>query len=206
MESVTNGVELPAPYPLAKQHKAIVPGKASSRLIVAQFRSYVRELSNFFHMQLNWLVNKHPTILKNSRELVARIEGVVPLGQECFLDSAEVTALYPSMDQNTTMDAIQWFMDTHCNSRFPTETKRFILIILKFVLTETYMRYDGTLFFLEQISSSAMGVISSVCCGNSYLQYCERKVLVIWKARITLYKRFLDNVALQWKGTLLELV
>ena len=71
MESVTNGVELPAPYPLAKQHKAIVPGKASSRLIVAQFRSYVRELSNFFHMQLN-CVSKVLFLLDRNVFLIAQ--------------------------------------------------------------------------------------------------------------------------------------
>jgi len=66
------------------------------------------------------------------------------------------------------------------------------------------MEYNGDIYL--QISGSAMGVISSVACGNAYLLYCERRVLVVWKKNIELYKRFLDDVALAWKGSTTELV
>ena len=122
----------------------------------------------------------HTTILKYSLVLVAHLERLDILDQEVLLDSADVTALYPSTVLETTMNAIQWFMEEHCNNRFPPEAKRFVLCILHFALTETYMKYEGSIYL--QITGPAMGVISSVACGNAYLLYCERRVLVVWQS------------------------
>ena len=72
------------------------------------------------------------------------------------------------------------------------------------MLTETCMEYNGDIHL--QIFGSAMGVISSVACGIAYLLYCERRVLIVWKANIELYKRFLDDVALAWEGSTADLV
>ena len=69
------------------------------------------QVSHFRHSQLIDAVNAHFHVLKDSLSLIRQLEALPK--QNILLTSADVAALYPSINIEDGMKALQWFMAEH---------------------------------------------------------------------------------------------
>ena len=72
------------------------------------------QISHFLHCQLIDAVYRHENVLKDSLALIRLLEATpISPDQNIFLTSADVAALYPSINIEDGMKAMQWFMAEH---------------------------------------------------------------------------------------------
>jgi len=58
----------------------------------------------------------HPHVLKDSLSLIRMLENMnLSPDQEIFLTSADIAALYPSINIEDGLEAMRWFMKEHTN-------------------------------------------------------------------------------------------
>ena len=197
-------------YPIFKLHK--VQGKLDqlvelldfifpNRGVMPVINYMTSSMGQYLHSQFISAVNKHPNILINSRQLIAEIDRL-EVTPNTLLFGADVEALYPSMEIEKCITAVDWFMRKYMN--LPEDTMRFNLAILRIVLKRSYIEFEGKIY--HQIKGVATGTISSVVVGNIYLLYCEEQVIGKFQTELQLYKRYLDDVMGVWTGYLSDLV
>jgi hypothetical protein len=101
-------------YVIWKLHKAANAQGVRSRPIASNIGYPTGQISQFLHSQLIDAVNRHDHVLKDSLSLIRLLEATpLSLDQNIFLTSADVAALYPSINIDDGMKALQWFMAQH---------------------------------------------------------------------------------------------
>ena len=133
-----------------------------SRTIAAAIDYPTGPASHFLHCQLQEEVWKHPHVLCDSLDLIRTLEGLIfDSGEGVLLTSADVNALYPSIDLQRGMAALQWFMDSHTS--FNQTLKDLCLKLAHFVLTNNFVEckeLEGAIY--HQQVGTAMGTSFSV--------------------------------------------
>jgi len=100
-------------YIIWKLHKAASVTGLCSRPITAAIDYVTNPASHFLHSQLKEAVWRHPHVLKDSLELIRTIEGLnFESSEHIMLTAADVIALYPSIQLDRGMKALQWFSST----------------------------------------------------------------------------------------------
>ena len=191
--------ELCSCYPLAKVHKSPDENGVFSRLIIPGEKYITEQASNFLDSQFQSAVSKNDIILKDSSQLVAILDQMtIQEGEELLLNSADVTALYPSINIEDGLKALDWFMDKymkHC----PPDTRQFILVLARWVLENNYVEFEGVIY--HQLIGTAMGTIFSVMFANIFMLWLEMPIVEKYNTDIHLYKRFIDDIFCSWKGS-----
>lgn len=104
-------------YIIWKPHKAANAFGLRSRPIAAAIDYVTGPASHFLHSQLKEAVWKHPRVLKDSMELIRIVRGLrFDVAEQIMLTSADVNALYPSIQLERGMTALRWFMDNQRES------------------------------------------------------------------------------------------
>jgi hypothetical protein len=182
-------------------------------------------VSHFLHSQLIDAVNAHDYVLKDSLSLIRQLEllSFSPT-LNIFLTSADVAALYPSINIEDGMKALQWFMAQH--SSIPVHLQPKYLKLAPFVLENNYVECKGIEgAFLQEIGT-AMGTSFSVTYATIFMIWLETPIInefqqhivltkdismtSFWSGRALLlsYLAFRekfgtanDNIKLEWQGT-----
>ena len=102
-----------------------------SRPIASNFGYPTGQISHFVHSQLidAQAVNKHEHVLKDSLSLIRLVVDVLreatPISpvQNILLTSADVVALYPSINIEDGMTAFEWFMAEHTSLQIKMQSK-----------------------------------------------------------------------------------
>ena len=101
-------------YVIWKLHKEANRHGVRTRPIASNIGYPTGQISQFLHCQLVNYVNEHSNVLKDSLSLIRLLESMTFLpGQTILVTSADVTALYPSIDIEDGMTALKWFMANH---------------------------------------------------------------------------------------------
>ena len=113
-------------------------------------------------------VNKHEHVLKDSLSLIRLLEST-PFSpdQNILLTSADVAALYPSINIDDGMKALQWFMAQHTS--IPQDLQLKYLKLARFVLENNYVECQGIEGAFLQKIGTAMGTSFSVTYATIFM-------------------------------------
>ena len=138
-------------YVIWKLHKKANAQGVRSRPISNNIGYPTGQVSHFLHSQLIDSVNAHVHVLKDSLSLIRQLESMsFSPEQNILLTSADVAALYPSINIEDGMKALQWFMAKH--SSIPQNLQPKYLKLARFVLENNYIEckdMEGS--FLQKI-------------------------------------------------------
>ena len=191
-------------YVIWKLHKKANAQGVRSRPISNNIGYPTGQVSHFLHSQLIDSVNAHVHVLKDSLSLIRQLESMsFSPEQNILLTSADVAALYPSINIEDGMKALQWFMAKH--SSIPQNLQPKYLKLARFVLENNYIEckdMEGS--FLQKIGT-AMGTSFSVTYATIFMIWLETPIIDEFRKHILLYKRYIDDIFLIWSGSSAEL-
>lgn len=191
-------------YIIWKLHKSANAQGVRSRPISSNIGYPTSQVSHFLHCQLIEAVNKHENVLKDSLSLIRLLEST-PASQEkkIFLTSADVAALYPSINIEDGMQALRWFMANHTS--IPQNLQHKYLRLARFVLENNYVECEGIPGAFLQKIGTAMGTSFSVTYATIFMIWLETPIIDEFREHIMLYKRYIDDILLIWSGSPAEL-
>ena len=188
-------------YIVWKLHKMANANGIRSRPIAAAIDYPTGPASHFLHCQLQEEVWKHPHVLRDSLDLIRTLEGLsFDSGEGVLLTSADVNALYPSIDLQKGMAALHWFMNSHTS--FNQTLKDLCLKLAHFVLTNNFVEckeLEGAIY--HQQVGTAMGTSFSVIYAIIFMIWLETPIIERFRSCIQLYKRYIDDLFLIWIGS-----
>jgi hypothetical protein len=120
------------------------------------------------------------------------------LPKTAFLNVADVSALYPSIDISEGLKALEWFMKSN---NFDDSRIALFLSLAEWVLTNNVLECKGRFSGLfRQVRGTAMGTSFSVTYAIIYMLYLENQILPDFLNDCALYGRYIDDIFLIWKG------
>ena len=188
-------------YVIWKLHKKANAQGVRSRPISNNIGYPTGQVSHFLHSQLIDAVNAHFHVLKDSLSLIRQLEALPK--QNILLTSADVAALYPSINIEDGMKALQWFMAEH--SSIPQNLQPKYLKLARFVLENNYVECKGIEGSFLQRIGTAMGTSFSVTYAIIFMIWLETPIINEFQQHIVLYKRYIDDIFLIWSGSTAEL-
>ena len=115
-------------YVIWKLHKPANVQGVRTRPISPNIGYPTGQISNFLHSQLAEAVFMHPHVLKDSLSLIRMLENMnLSPDQENFPTSADIAALYPSINIEDGLEAMRWFMKEHTN--IPDNLQKLYLLL-----------------------------------------------------------------------------
>ena len=191
-------------YVIWKLHKKANAQGVRSRPISNNIGYPTGQVSHFLHSQLIDAVNAHSHVLKDSLSLIRQLESMsFSPEQNILLTSADVAALYPSINIEDGMKALQWFMAEHTS--IPQNLQPKYLKLARFVLENNYVECKGIEGSFLQKIGTAMGTSFSVTYATIFMIWLETPIINEFRKHITLYKRYIDDIFLIWSGSAAEL-
>ena len=188
-------------YVIPKLHKTPI----ASRLIVPAYDTVAAPLADFLHDTLFDEVAKHRYVLRDTNQLIQQLELANSNGLAGFqiLVTADVTALYPSIELEHGLKALRMFME---RLYWPETKISNIIKIAEFVLTHNIIEFplseENPIF--KQVIGTAMGVSFSVCYAIIFMIWFEDPLILeaIRKGYLKQedYNRFIDDLAFLWSG------
>jgi hypothetical protein len=176
-------------YLLAKVHKQPVKG----RPIVPSMTWITHHLSEWLSNQLNPLLENLDWVLKDSNDLLRKLHNLkMKHPKKLTLMTADVEALYPSMDNTTGLQLINEFLK---GISWETPKKQeLVLKAMEFVLTKGYMQFEDRIF--QQNNGAAMGSPMIPPYANIFMFMIEKKCVEKYMSNhfLTLYVRYIDDV------------
>ena len=140
----------------------------------------------------------HEFVLKDSISLIRQPECMnVSQTQDVILTSAEVAALYCSINLEDGLTAMQWFITRQTS--IPLSLQRLYILLAQFVLENNCVECDGL------PEGTAMGTSFSLTYPSIFMTWLETPIIEEFRTQILLYKRFLDNIFMIWSGSSAEL-
>ena len=191
-------------YLIWKLHKKANTRGVRTRPIASTIGYPTGQLSQFLHCQLVHYVNAHIYVLKDSLSLIRLLESMsFTPGQNILLTSADVAALYPSINIEDGMTALRWFMASHTTICESLQVK--YMKLARFVLENNYIECKGIDGFFLQKIGTAMGTDFSVLYATIFMIWLETPIINEFQQHIKLYKRYIDDIFIIWSGSYIEL-
>jgi hypothetical protein len=184
-------------YIIWKLHKPADAHGCRSRPILSCIDYITGQASNFLHEQLKDLVFRHHRVLRNTNDLIHRLEEM-ELPPTAFLNVADVAALYPSIETSEGLKALRWFMQ---ENDFDSTRIELYISLAEWILTNNVLQCKGKYDDLyRQVKGTAMGTSFSVTYAIIYMLYLENQILPEFSAEYALYGRYIDDIFLIWTG------
>jgi hypothetical protein len=184
-------------YITAKVHKTPIKG----RPIVPSMTWMTFHLSEWLANQLNPLLINTEWVLKDSYTLLAALKDLNTndLPNTLRVASADVDALYPSMDIKTGLSLIKNFIEElNWENRYKRD---FLIKAMEFVLTKGYITFDGNIY--QQTNGAAMGSPMIPPYANIYMYQLEKETVHKYQnsGLLLLYKRYIDDILIVTRDT-----
>lgn len=176
-------------YLLAKVHKQPVKG----RPIVPSMTWITHHLSEWLSNQLNPLLENLDWVLKDSNDLLRKLHNLkIKNPKKLTLMTADVEALYPSMDISTGLQIMKEFLE-EIGWETP-KRQELALKAMEFVLTKGYMQFENRIF--QQNNGAAMGSPMIPPYANIFMFMIERGCVEKYTSNqlLMLYVRYIDDV------------
>jgi hypothetical protein len=161
-----NTTQVPKFHCLAKIHKTPIKG----RPIAGAVNWLTTGISALLSYKLRDIVKNLHSVVQDTRQLIRNLEGI-SLSDSDLLVSVDVEALYPSMDQDITINAVRSLTATH----FSEAQHNWLIDATQFVLKNSFVEFNGQIY--HQIKGMAMGTNAAVELANLYVYFLleERK-------------------------------
>ena len=189
--------KLPFPFPCPPP---LLPGKIPPvRPICASIGWVTYAVSVYLDILLKPLMVQLPSYIMNSSALAKLLENKL-FPSDCALLAADVESLYPSIDINRGLDALD---DALKGNNVHPDTRRFITHLARWVLYNNITEFNGKLYL--QIRGTAMGTPCAVVIACIYMGTIEKKVWTsLANRRVTplLDYRYIDDLLIIAKSKL----
>ena len=155
------------PYP---RPPPLIPGSTLPvRPICASIGWITYIVSIYLDIILKPIMIQLPSYIMNSASLAKELEDK-SFPPTCALLAADVESLYPSIDINRGLDALD---ATLKDNKFPTDTRYFIIRLARWVLLNNITEFNNKLYL--QTRGTAMGTPCAVVVACIYMGTIERK-------------------------------
>ena len=166
-------------YFIPKLHKLLLPWPRPPPLIPGQtppvrpicaaicWVTYI--VSVYLDIILKPTMLQLPSYIMNSAALVKQLEHKT-FPSNCALLAADVESLYPSIDINRGLDALNNALRA---TNMPHNTRLFIVKLVRWVLYNNYLEFNGKLYL--QIRGTAMGTPCAVVVACIFMGTIERQ-------------------------------
>jgi hypothetical protein len=184
---------IPEFYIMPKLHKTPVKG----RPIVASHSWCTTPLSIWCANRLKPVVDRLPTVLRDTQDLLARLHAV-DLGPDTpvTLSTADVESLYTNIPID---DAIVAVYVTIAPLFDPHDAQDFMRA-LELVLRNNYISFDGRIYYQKR--GLAMGTPLAPPVANTFMAWLEKRMFTLHpQIKPLIYVRYLDDIfVVQVKG------
>ncbi|XP_041424973.1 uncharacterized protein LOC121395471 [Xenopus laevis] len=191
----TDFPRIPTLYVLPKIHKTLEnpPG----RPIVSGIGSLLEPLSKFIDHHLQELVRNLPTCLKDTNDLLIKLEGVPKLSPGVLLCSIDIQSLFTAIPQDEGIKCIE---EALLETNMSNAKLYFILDCLEVVLKKNYFKFED--FFYWQRQGTSMGSAVAPSLANLFVFDLEKKLFLKepYLQYIVHYYRYVDDILIIWDG------
>lgn len=183
----------PVFYLLPKVHKPARP--PPGRPIVSSYGSPTERISAFVDEQLQPLVTKLPSYIKDTNDFLEKISKVQqPIPQNSLLVSIDVASLYTSISHDNGIKAAKSFLDTRDKNSKPSSN--FILVLINFILNMNVFRFQDNIYI--QKKGTAMGTRMAPSYANLFMGKLESTFLESQNYKPLIWLRFIDDIFMIW--------
>ncbi|KAJ1144808.1 hypothetical protein NDU88_011103 [Pleurodeles waltl] len=186
-------------YILPKIHKNKHP--PPGRPIVSGIGSTLEPLSQFCDWFLQPNVKRIPTYLKDTKDVLILLNDLDFDKDQEQLITLDVESLYTNIPQEATLEVISNLLnDGTWDSITPQE---FVLDLAHLALTRNFFEFNKN--FYLQIQGTSMGSTFAPSLASLYMDHFEKEMVLTddnpFFDNIKLWKRYIDDIFLIWKGT-----
>ena len=198
-------------YQIFKVHKPHPPGATPpGRPIVSGNGSMTENLSKYVNYHIKNFVDKIPAYLEDTPHFLRILEQENEIGpplEDVILVTIDVSSLYTNIPPMEGIEEVRNFLKTRDDTSVPTE---FICRLLEQVLTANIFEFDNKIF-LQKIGT-AMGTVCAPPFANIFMHKLDNLLRELARGiskdkedPIRLYKRFLDDIFMVWRGSVDDL-
>ena len=179
---------IPKFHCIAKVHKTPIVG----RPIAGAVNWITTSVSALLSHELRKFTKDMPWVLKDSRQLIQQLENV-PIDRDEIFVSFDIVALYPSMDQQATIEAVR---SLPFPEDYPATKRDWLIAATAFILETSYVEFQGEIY--KQVDGMAMGTNAACELANIYVSHVIEKHWVVtnWlnSHHVRHWKRYLDDI------------
>ena len=187
--------DVPAFYLCPKIHKQPLKG----RPIVANHSWCLKNVATYLDRQLQPVVKRLPHLLSNTIPLLNTLS-TTKLPSDCLLITADVTSLYTNIPHTDGINAVRDTLNLF--GGLPPHQVSLLVDLLALVLDHNYLDFNKQVY--HQVSGTAMGSQMAPCYANIFMYCLEESWLHKHQHKILLYRRYLDDIFLVFKGNKTE--
>ena len=178
---------MPRAYGLPKIHKVGCP----FRIIVSSINSPLYNLSKFFHKIIYKSLKLPPSYIKNSYDLVKKLNGRL-IDSNYTLASLDIVSLFTNIPTEIATNSIKkrWSFIKN-NTNLPIDE---FLIGINLILNSTFFTFDNK--FYKQIFGTPMGSPLSPIIADIILQDFENVAIECLPFKLSFYYRYVDDILL----------
>lgn len=190
LENTRKEPQLPDFYIMPKLHKDPVKG----RPIVASHSWCTTPLSKWCSHQLQPIVERLPTVLRDTRSLTGRLDATRLIdGADFLISTLDVESLYTSIPIWDALRAVQDTIAPIFALRGEPQLAQVLVKAIAFVLSQNYFLFDGRVF--KQTKGLAMGTPLAPPVANIFMAWLEKKLFTLHPHLCPMiYVRFLDDI------------
>lgn len=203
-------------YFLPKIHKGIRvdTNTFAGRPILAAMASTTRDFDLFLADLTEPLLRLIPGSLQDTTALINDLESLGTLPEGCFLFSADVVGLYPSIPWDEGIKSATQFYaanfhillhEAQINNRMRPPNPRLFRQMLTLVVKKNILHLQNQQWF-HQLSGTAMGCSISVYFANTFMYYRTAHLLNNPPPSLIYLGRYIDDLIGIWKGDKNEII
>uniref|UniRef100_A0A8C5LU34 Reverse transcriptase domain-containing protein n=1 Tax=Leptobrachium leishanense TaxID=445787 RepID=A0A8C5LU34_9ANUR len=183
-------------YFLPKVHKHL--NAPPGRPIISGIDSLTNHLSSYIDHFLQPLVKNTRSYLKDTSHILRELKKI-NWEPDMLFATIDVSSLYTSIPHDKGIESIKKVLTE--KSSLPLDQIDFLLDSIKFILEHNFFWFESQ-FFL-QVCGTAMGTRFAPSYANLFMSCWECDVIwpkMVEGAGLVLWKRFIDDVVIIWKG------
>jgi hypothetical protein len=185
-----NSSPFPVFYLLFKVHKT----PWNTRPIISCSGSLLHSLGVWVDRQLQSIVQKLPSYLKNTKDLKDALTPLeLPPGARLF--TADAVSMYTNIDTRIALHTIGQYFHQH-SSLFPGIPLSALMEALQLIMKNNIFSFGDT--FWLQLSGTAMGTPPAPCYATLVCAIHEQVLLPKYRGNVLFYKRYIDDVFCIW--------
>ena len=184
---------VPSIYFLPKIHKDILPPPV--RPILSANDCPTERISAFVDFFLKPLVKKIPSYIKDTADLINKIEALPPLPENTLLVTMDVQSLYTNIPTDEGLrSSARALLHNRDHHDKPSTTE--LISLLRLVLTCNNFEFNGEHFL--QINGTAMGTKVAPSFANIFMAESEETHLLKHTLLPLVWWRFIDDIFCIW--------
>ena len=191
-----------------KVHKEHLPGETPPvRPIISGSGSTTENIGKFVEHHLNKIAKSHKSFLEDTPHFLRVIEGIkkgMSLPQNTIIATIDIKGAYQNIPQEDGVNVIRLALEKYDDKEIPSEL---VAKLMELILKYNIFEFNGDLF--QQLIGTAMGSKPAPSYANIYIaKKIDPEVEKLGvkygqngNSSILMFKRFLDDLFLLFKGT-----